>query len=452
MASQAVQRRIKARDQAERNEPVESEVGGQQSQDVPRVLPQDNEEYARTFFFNAYLLESRAPSHQRGYLDCLLPVWTRSSPLSPLRPAINAVALALLEAWSLMNPNSPPSLARSHYVQGVAAVRRRLQTADGIDDDLLLATLLLDMYDGITSFCGARPHEGPHVAGSGALIENRRGIPVNNKASQGTLLAVRSRIVDRALMKRESVSRNVLSWTTSTQTNSSPPTPEIGLEEIDVEVANLYVTASRIAADPTGSGVSPSDILAKANELDQRLLDWSASLPPDWIPVSILGPESVPQSIRVAGMYQDHCTIHRSIFIANSLNGHCCSRIKLQLVILACHNALNDPDSEPARIIARNTIQELADSICATVPYHLGDRVNVLRIDDKTVQYPRVGSEATPAEDYVTAAAFGGMFLMKRFVELLNPMLALRTGQREWVLGQMRRVRRVYLAAPSEGS
>ena len=452
MASQAVQRRIKARDQAERNETVESEVGGQQSQDVPRVLSQDNENYARTFFFNTYLLESRAPSHQRGYLDCLLPVWTRSSPHSPLRPAINAVALALLEAWSLMNPNSPQSLARSHYVQGVAAVRRHLQNADDIDDDLLLATLLLDMYDGITSFCGARPHEGPHVTGSGALIENRRGIPVNNRASQGTLLGVRSRIVDRALMKRESVSNNVLNWTTSTQTNPVPPTPEIALEEIDVEVANLYVAASRLTAHPAESSTSPSEILAKANDLDQRLLDWSASLPPDWIPVCILDPERIPHSIRLAGMYQNYCTIHRSIFIANSLNGYCCSRIKLQLVVLACHNALNNPDPEPTRIIARNSIQDLADSICATVPYHLGDRVNVLRIDDKTVQYPHVGLDATPVEHFVTAAAFGGMFLMKRFVELLNPMLHLRAGQREWILGQMRRVRSVYVAAPSEAS
>ena len=351
-----------------------------------------------------------------------------------------------------MNPNSPQSLARSHYVQGVAAVRRHLQTADDIDDDLLLATLLLDMYDGITSFCGARPHEGPHVAGSGAMIENRRAIPVNNKASRGTLLAVRSRIVDRALMKRESVSNNVLDWTTSIQTTPTPPTPEIGLEEIDVEVANLYVAASRLAAGPAEGGMSPSKILAKANELDQRILDWSASLPPDWIPVCILDPESISETIRLAGMYQDYCTTHRSIFIANSLNGQFCSRIKLQLVILACLNALNDPDAESTRIIARNSIQDLADSICATVPYHLGDRVNVLRIDDKTVQYPRVGSDATPAEHYVTAAAFGGMFLMKRFVELLNPILPLRAGQREWVLGQMRRVRRVYLAAPSEAS
>lgn len=149
-------------------------------------------------------------------------------------------------------------------------------------------------------------------------------------------------------------------------------------------------------------------------------------------------------------MYQNHCTVNRSIFIANSLSGHCCSRIKLQLVILACHNVLNDPDSEPIRIVARNSIQDLPDSICATVPYHLGDRVNVLRIDDKTVQNPRVGSDATPPEHYVTAAAFGGMFLMKRFVELLNPMLPLRMGQKEWILGQMRRVRRLYLAAPSE--
>lgn len=81
---------------------------------------------------------------------------------------------------------------------------------------LLLAALMLDMYDGIRSFCGTRPHEGPHVKGSAAMIQNQRRLPMNRKTPPGTLSGVRSRIVGYALNKREPVLDNVLTWTEST--------------------------------------------------------------------------------------------------------------------------------------------------------------------------------------------------------------------------------------------
>ncbi|KAL8943676.1 MAG: hypothetical protein Q9211_000911 [Gyalolechia sp. 1 TL-2023] len=412
---------------------------------VPRVLPQDYENYALSFYFNSYLLPSTLPNHQRGFLGYVYPVWTRASHLSPLRVAVNAVAQALLEAWSFINPNSALSLARSHYAQGIVAVRRHLQNAKDIDDDILLATLMLDMYDGIMSFCGARPHKGPHVRGSAALIENRRGLHVNSTTFQGTLLAVRSRIVGDALNKGESVPINVLTWATSTQT--SPRTPEIELEAINVELANLQVSASGLQTYSPETAPSASKLLAQAIELDQRLVGWTATIPDEWIPTCIW--DDIPWSVHDAGLYQNHCTIHHSIWTAETLNGHCCSRIKLQLVTLACLDHLILPMSEIMRVNAHTAIQDSADAICASVPYHLGDRIEPRRIDDKTVQYPRIGERATPDEHYLTAAAYGGMFLTKRFMELLKLGPILRAGQQQWILGQVERIKSIYLAKPT---
>ncbi|KAI4099312.1 MAG: hypothetical protein L6R37_006024 [Teloschistes peruensis] len=121
VATNAVQRRLNANDKARRDQDANTDLVKREDQ-VPRVIPQDFENYALNFFFGSYgrLAES---SDRCGYLGCLYPVWMKTAPTSPLRPAVNAVALALLEAWSWSNPNSPESLARPHYVQGIATIR-----------------------------------------------------------------------------------------------------------------------------------------------------------------------------------------------------------------------------------------------------------------------------------------------------------------------------------------
>ena len=441
VASRAVQRRLKAGEKDGSDNGTSNELARRHSPEVPRILPQDHNDYALTFFFNSYILLSMDSKPLRGYLDCIYPVWMQSSPESPLRPAITAVAMSLLEAWSLLNPNSPQSLARSHYVQGIAALRRHLQNAGDVDDGILMATLMLDMYDGITSFCGARPHGGVHLIGSAALIEKRQRLPSNSEASQKIISGIRSMTVGRALRKREPIPRDVLTRTSSAQ--NIPRTPEFELEEIQFEVANLQASASGLAPNLASKDPAALEILAKANELDQRLVDWTTTMPEDWTP-TFRDAESVPRSVRDAGVYQDHCSIYPSIFIANILNGHSYSRINVQLVILACLPHLDQDNNNPLRMIACANVQHLADSICASVPFYLGDRVSVRRIDDQTMRYPHMDSDPTSTEHYRTAAAYGGMFLMQRLPELLP--LALRPGQREWVLGQMMRIKRIYLA------
>ncbi|KAG7008317.1 hypothetical protein G7Y79_00006g019370 [Physcia stellaris] len=428
VASKGVQRRLKERDRADRDRTEGNELMKLPTHDVPNALPQDYENYAVNFFFNSYILK----------------FWTKASPTSPLRPAVNAVALALLEAWSWRNPNSPQSLAQSHYLRAIAGVRRHLLNTGDTDDDILMATLMLDMYDGVTSFCGSRPHSGLHLTGSKALVENRKRHSNNSDISQQILLGIRSLIVGRAISKREPVSTDMLAWTKDT--SDAPTAPGFVLEEISLEVANVQAAASGLIVDLTGKASSTVEILAEANKLDQRLVAWVSNIPDDWVPTYIWDPESIPRSIRDAGLYQNHCSVHMSIFTANMLNGHCCSRIKVQLVILACLEHLDSTLFETARVNATNNVQDLADTICASVPYFLGDRVKALRIDDRSIQYPRIGSQPTPVEHYETAAAYAGIFLTQKLAQLLQPELPLRDGQRRWILGQMQRIKKVYRA------
>ena len=448
MASNAVLRRVSARDKADDEEATKREIVKARSS-VPKVLPQDFQSYAITFFFKAYILRPVDPNLQQGFLDCLLPVWTQISPMSPLKPAVSAVAMSLLEAWSFSNPNSSHSLARSHYAQALVGIRRHLEENEIVDDEFLMAVLMLHMYDGILAFCGARPVERPHLIGSSALITKRQRWPCDNKISQRILLGMRGQVANKALIQKQPVSQEVLD--SSSNKDKIVKTPEVELVDIECNATNLQSSASELSSGRTGAKSPALDILTAARDLDERLVGWAATMPDEWTPFQVWDFECIPWSVRDAGFYRAPCLIYISVFAANIFNIHHCLRIRIQLVMLTCLEHLKMQTNDSATQ-ARAKIQDSADKICCSVPFHLGDRVKPHRFDDRNVQYPRLGSFPTPSEHYDAAAAYSGIFLTQRLAELLNPQLQLRAGQREWVLSQMQRIKRIYLATSKPGS
>ena len=450
MAEKSVRRRKNATEKADRERIAGKQIVKLSSPSVARVLPQDFEGYALSFFFSSYILLPRDPDVQRGFLECLYPVWVQTDSTSPLRPAVAAVALCLLEAWSLVNQDLPLTLSHSQYLKGVAALRKCLQSTEDVGDDVLMASLVLDMYEGVRSFSMAKPNNSPHVSGTSALVEHRRRLPFASETSQRILLGARSQIVARALSNTEPVPLNVSTWADMTQ--DVPKTPGFRLDDLNMEIANFQALASRLISDTAVQDLSVWGILKQATELDQRLFAWTGTLPDDWAPTRVSGPECISQSVREAGLYQDHCDVYKSIFIANTLNSHCCLRINLQLTILACLKHLSNGNFDTALVTALEIIQELADTVCASIPYYLGDRITIGRIDDKTVQYPHFGGLPVPEDHQAGAAAFGGWFLATRLPVLLSPSVPLRVGQRQWIGGQMSRVRRIYYIRPHKAS
>lgn len=97
-------------------------------------------------------------------------------------------------------------------------------------------------------------------------------------------------------------------------------------------------------------------------------------------------------------------------------------------------------------------IQSLADDICGSIPFILGDRTNPGPIGDKTVQYPYIDGQPVPQNHYWMAPAVGGFNLVDGFggPQSLSPLgevlftESLRDGQREWVARQLKRIAKVY--------
>jgi len=152
--------------------------------------------------------------------------------------------------------------------------------------------------------------------------------------------------------------------------------------------------------------------------------------------------------VRDAGLYQDFCDIYRSIFIADMYNGCCSARMKIQMAIITCVKYLNNDNFNAVSVTAGEIIQEMADTICASIPYHMGDRMVFGRIDDRAVHYPRTSQHPVHEDHPLGAAAFGGWFLATRLSELLSLRVPLRVGQRQWIGGQMQRIMRIYALKP----
>jgi hypothetical protein len=174
VAEKSVRRRKSAIEKADRERIAGKQLAKLSSPSAPRVLSQDYEGYAVNFFLSSYILLPMDLEVRRSFLDCLYPVWVQTDSSSPLRPAVAAVASCILEAWSLLKPDLPLSLSRSQYLKGVAALRKSLQSAGDVGDDVLMAALMLDMYEGLRSFFMSKPNNSPHVSGIIALVEHRR--------------------------------------------------------------------------------------------------------------------------------------------------------------------------------------------------------------------------------------------------------------------------------------
>lgn len=234
-------------------------------------------------------------------------------------------------------------------------------------------------------------------------------------------------------------------WTEHLTGVSLPPT--VTLDNINIDLANLEAAVRQRAALPplVQSDLNPESILERARDIERRLIEWSGTLPLSWLPLRVVGDECIPQTMSAAGLYQSHCHVYPSISIASNWNKHRISCIKVQLLI---HDQLTQqsPSSEnlSSRAICEDRIQQLADDICASIPFSLGDKTKPGAIGDRKVQYPHAPYQEVPSDHYQMAPAMGGFWLLGPLQTLMGLRLGLREGQKQWVGGQLRRIAHIY--------
>lgn len=222
--------------------------------------------------------------------------------------------------------------------------------------------------------------------------------------------------------------------------------PTVRLDTVNVDLANMQAYALALLRNtdiPPGVRFNRiMQTITYLSDIDDRLTAWARSLPPAWIPIRVSGKEYIPPNIPQAGLYQPHCDIYTSVFIASLWNKQRLSQIRVKSLIMSC---LAQEQVSPATIKQREAcqiwIQQAADYICASVPFNIGDRVQP---EDKNVRYPHAPGRPVPKDHYQTGPAMGGWSLLQPLGALWGMKIKLRDGQRQWIGGQMARIARIY--------
>lgn len=294
-----------------------------------------------------------------------------------------------------------------------------------------------------------------HFDGAAALIKQRRKGHMTD-LSKRLLIAIRSNIV-------RSTTYYNCAWTDRLQTframqfsspiegtsdvldaeDESPQSPGTLLDLMSVDVANLLALADQtlrrdaeLKCDKIKSSTATLDLLMKAQEVDANLATWPLFVPQDWIPMQVAA-DNVPKSVVDAGFYGNSCAIYPDIMICSTWNEWRVAR----LMVLGLIARIDHKESKDQAVTA---IQELVDGICASVPFSLGDRTQPGNMYGSRVEYPSLPGKPMSKAHQTTASAYGGWYLFAPLQETIKIAMHLRSGQRDWLYGQLMRLAKMY--------
>lgn len=245
---------------------------------------------------------------------------------------------------------------------------------------------------------------------------------------------------------KQSIPPGVFDW--SGVRPESDLLPRNKLEAIRLHIANLQAMVMahpRRHIDPSIHTKNMQQIINRAAIIENMLASWYANLPIEWYPTRIPITNDFPRSIIEAGLYKQLCDVYPGISIAGILNKYRWSLLRIKEITIHCLTQ----QTKTLTIMSKNAhtlnqMQLLADDICASIPYHLGDRVTAGWLGDKTVHYPCLPGQKLPEGQHQMAQAIGGWHLIDPLKELMTMKVKLRAGQREWVGQQMMRIAAIY--------
>ena len=213
------------------------------------------------------------------------------------------------------------------------------------------------------------------------------------------------------------------------------------LTSIASEIVQLR-QAWEILASGTHDASQVEAILLKANAIDINLVAWTYCLPEHWIPVAAT---MIPESVRMAGIYRNHCDCYTDIWIAVVWNTFRDCRILVQRIMLRClyMNRSLDPDGRRISGITL-TIQKLANDVCASVPYFLGDQLESVRMKPGLVKYPSSETRPVNQTHWMSAPLMGAWHVFPYLRNLCYSDLGLPLEQCQWIQSQVNRILVIY--------
>ncbi|KAL4877363.1 hypothetical protein BJY04DRAFT_128513 [Aspergillus karnatakaensis] len=345
------------------------------------------------FFLQHYASMEADIESARGYFEMLVPVYSWQKQSSPLSLAVSAVASEILSLW---RGNNFPSRRNSFYNQAVAALRDTLQDRDERGKPAtMLAILSLQLHDNLAAVYSRQRATRIHHNGAMSLLPLTTSDYMNPTTSGYVRNFIIHSEISSAMRQERPLNSVVYTWISDRGMAGIPDNPSATLDTIGASVAE-FQAGYRQLLERTGTMPSPQPDLkawrAGAKSIDDQLLLWAKTVPAHWQPLRLISGRDFDPSIIT---YQSTCEVYSSCLIGKIWNLWRVQRLLLVRIGLSSLNLELDVgqsvltkqevrEREDAMLEYIQTLQELVDGICYSVPFFLGNRVKPSGMSDFT--------------------------------------------------------------------
>ncbi|KAI9367055.1 hypothetical protein BJX61DRAFT_530246 [Aspergillus egyptiacus] len=423
------------------------------------------------FFLVHYAIMGRDMESARGFYEILVPEYCAQPQDSALSLAVSALASETMSMWR--RGAGDLQSAEASYTQAVACLRGTVSNCtERGKTATLLAALALQMYENVAAIYGLRSGATRiHHDGALSLLPFANPGDTNNKTSAYARRYILHSEVSSALRQKRPVRSIVYSLIGSQDLVAAPANPSSTLDLIGTSVAELQASYIHLASqDCTALPFQRATAKwqAEAKLLDEQLVLWAQSVPDYWQPVKLTGGRDIDPSIPT---YDLTCEIYHSCQIANVWNLWRCQRLILLKITLNSLNVVSYrergevtvdqlDDAIVDVVKCKQTLQELVDSLCHSVPFYLGNRLRPSTMDDftdPTIVFPTYPPSDKPGyhpriqpDDHKRQAIAQGHWHIMSPLGCLLTLLSedngqliagyLRHGQCSWIRAQFLRV------------
>ncbi|VUC27897.1 unnamed protein product [Clonostachys rosea] len=447
------------------------------SLDSIQSLSGDDKRNAMSLFVAYVLVLGRSFESSRGLLELLTPALALEAYDSPLSLSLHAAAIQL---WCLINSTSFASSDRiltQAYSSLRAAIQDPLQRSC---ESTVLAALLLQRYERFSAVWNQ--HEQCHVHRNGALaLLRQQKLDGINSRHRGYLISQLFHIeVNICISKKIPFQASEITWLSDQDLSILPSNPSTALDVLGSSIANhqhkFYLLSEKKLT--TTSIPEVSQWYEELEDTEDQLHSWPNKVPRYWLPQTLQSGKHFDKSIITYAGYSD---IYPNIQIASIWNlwrTYCLLLRKIKLALLNVFPSLyelagttEDLLRHDFRIKSVQLTQDLVDSICQSVPFHLGDYIKPASLSElmvpviSCVGYHDMDTSHISYNLYQKSSLFMSRDDHRRHViiqgpwhmmctlshvlsilgdnESRNPVHALREGQIDWIRAQFFRVLRL---------
>lgn len=414
----------------------------------------------------------RAMESARGFFELLVPLYSSQGQNSALSLAVSAVASEIMFLWRHGDSFQAPEEA---YNQALRCLRRTLQNPNECGKPAtILAVISLQFYENLEAIYGRRSASRVHHDGAVSLLPFADLDDNDRLASAYIRKYIFHTEMSSAIRQGRPLQSIMYSpFIKSNGPTAEPDNPSFALDAIGASVAELQASYFQPMTQDDSTFSTQHGFKnwrAEAKRIDQQLLAWARNVPKHWRPQKLTSGLDIDASIPT---YQGVCEAYPSCQIGTIWNLWRVQRLILSKIVLSSLRTPLIPgpfdltDDEMSTrdkdfVKYQNTLQEMADSICHSVPFYLGNQAGPLSLahfTDPNVVLPSdfvigtsslgLSNKGGSIEHRSHIIAQGPWHVMSPLSRLLTFFLeddghlmadVLRPGQYEWIREQFLRV------------